>query len=414
MPACSSKLSWLSWVTESAWGETSTSTASQVVIPHNGRIDLASIKQAMIASARAVQYRNEVQKGIPGPWADASFTFQMYMVGHGSTTAGATTATDFETAMAYIIGAGNVSAASGTTIAGVSTTTSLNTTASGTFDVGSLFRVGVLNDARGGGQWGVVDSHVTTTLLSETAFGAAPTVALPDVIYSAYTAYTQETTCSLASRRVFLKTSDLQLCLHGCFVKSYTISGYNPGELPMIEVTMGVSWAEPLSATFPDTTALSWTTQPVPVAAGGIFLQVYGTTTRQIVNCRNLAVTVAVGVVPLLGHATVNEYQNITGASRTPDQISVSVTLDAEGASATPTWWTNWRTNARWHMLAGLSTGIGSAVACYFPNLALAGDIPTQVDSDGLNRVTVNFQAGTDTAESTDDLSLSAMRWGFA
>lgn len=414
MAACSSKLSWLSWTSESTWGESSTSTSSQVVIPHNGRVDMSSIKQAMITSARAVQYKNEVATNIPGPFADASFTFQMYLVGHGSTTAGATTATDFETAIAYIMGGGNVSAASGTTIAGVSTVSSLNTTASGTFDIGSLFRVGVLNDARGGGQWGVVDSHTGTTLVSETAFGGAPTAALPDVVYSAYTAYTQETTCATTSKRAFIKSADLQLCLHGCFVKSYTISGYNPGELPMIEVTMGVSWAEPISATFPDATAMSWTTQPVPVGAGGIFLNTYGTVTRSIVNCRNLSINVTAGVVPLLGHATVNGYQTITGASRTPDAINVSVTLDAEGPSATPTWWTNWLTNARWHMLAGLSTGIGSAVAGYFPNLAITGDRPTQVDADGLNRVTINFQAGADTAESTDELSLSAMRWGFA
>lgn len=414
MTACSSQLSWLSMVTEAEWGEASTSTASQVVIPHNGRVDVAGIKQAMIQSARAKQYKNEVPTNIPGPFADASFTFQMYIVGHGSTTSGATTATDFENTMAWILGGGNVSAASGTTVAGVSTTTSIATTASGTFDIGSLFRVGVKGDGRADGQWGVVDSHTLTTLVSETAFAAAPTTGTPDVVFSAFTAYTQETTCAVTSKRFFIKTADTQWCLHGCFLKSYTISGYNPGELPMIEVTVGVSWAEPISATFPDPTAMNWTTAPVPVGAGGIFLNTYGTTTRNIVNCRNLAINVTAGVVPLMGHATVNAYQTITGASRTPDQISVSVTLDAEGASATPTWWTNWLTNARWHMLAGLSTGAGSAVACYFPNLAITGDRPTQVDSDGLNRVVVNFTAGTDTAESTDELSLSAMRWGFA
>lgn len=414
MTACSSQLSWLSMVTESAWAENSTSTSSQVVIPHNGRIDVSSIRQAMIQSARAIQYKNERPKNIPGPFADASFTFQMYIVGHGTTTSGATSATDFETTMAWILGGGNVSAASGTTINGVGTTTALTTTASGTFDPGSLFRVGVKNDGRADGQWGVVDSHATTTLTSETAFAVAPTSATPDVVFSAYTAYTQETTCATTSKRFFIKTADTQWCLHGCFVRSYSISGYNPGELPMIEVTVGVSWAEPISATFPDTTAMNWTTQPVPVAAGGIFLQAYGTTTRQIVDCRNMSLNITVGVVPLLGHATVSPYQTITGASRVPDQIGVSLTLDAGGASATPTWWTNWLTNAEWHLLASLSTGAGSAVACYFPKLVFTGDRPTQVDSDGLNRLVVNFQAGTDTAENTDELSLSAMRWGFA
>ena len=106
MTACSSQLTWISMVTESTWAENSTSTASQIVIPHNGRADVSKLTQAMIDSARAKQYRNEVPTGIVGSMAGAEFTFQMYMVGHGSTTSGATTATEFENAMAWIVGAG--------------------------------------------------------------------------------------------------------------------------------------------------------------------------------------------------------------------------------------------------------------------------------------------------------------------
>ena len=116
MTACSSQLTFLSMVTESTWAENSTSTSSQVVIPHNGRADVSKLVQAMINSARAKQYRNEVPTGIPGPMEGAEFTFQTYVVGHGSTTSGATTATDFETLMAWVIGAGVVTAASGTTM----------------------------------------------------------------------------------------------------------------------------------------------------------------------------------------------------------------------------------------------------------------------------------------------------------
>lgn len=414
MTACSSQLTFLSMVTESTWAENSTSTSSQVVIPHNGRADVSKLVQAMINSARAKQYRNEVPTGIPGPMEGAEFTFQTYIVGHGSTTSGATTATDFETLMAWIIGAGVVTAASGTTVNGAGTATTITTTASGTFAPGGLFRAGVKNDTRADGQWGVVDTCVTTTLVSETAFAAAPTSATPDVIFSAYNAYTLETSCAMTSKRLFVKTADTQWCLHGCFVKSYSISGYNVGELPMIEVTVGVSWFEPLNATFPDTTALNWTTQPVPVAAGGIFLQDYGTTTRNIVDCRSMTINVTAGVVPLRAYNTVGAYQTIGGASRVPDQISVSLVIDAGGASANPTYWAGWLTNARKQLLCGLSTGAGSALAVYFPNLAYTGNRPTQIDSDGLNRVQVDFLAGTDTTETASELSLSSMRWGFA
>lgn len=417
MTACSSQLTWISMVTESTWAENSTSTSSQIVIPHNGRADVSKLTQAMIDSARAKQYRNELPTGIVGPMAGAEFTFQMYLVGHGSTTSGATTATEFENAMAWIVGAGVVTAASGTTVNGAGTATTITTTSSGQFAPGGLFRVGVAGDGRGGGQWGVVDTCVTTTLTSETAFAAAPTTGTPDVVFSAYNAYTLETSCAMTSKRFFIKTADTQWCLHGCFLKGYTISGYNPGELPMIEVTVGVSWFEPISATFPDTTALSWTTQPVPVGGGQIWLNTYGTTTyptSTIAAVRSFSLSVTAGVQPLMTHAGVSAYQTIGGASRVPDQITCSVILDAGGASANPTWWAAFLTNARWHLLAGLSTAAGSALACYLPNLAFTGNRPTQIDSDGLNRVQLDFKAGTDTAETASELSLSSMRWGFA
>ncbi len=417
MTACSSQLTWISMVTESTWAENSTSTSSQIVIPHNGRADVSKLTQAMIDSARAKQYRNELPTGIVGPMAGAEFTFQMYLVGHGSTTSGATTATEFENAMAWIVGAGVVTAASGTTVNGAGTATTITTTSSGQFAPGGLFRVGVAGDGRGGGQWGVVDTCVTTTLTSETAFAAAPTTGTPDVVFSAYNAYTLETSCAMTSKRFFIKTADTQWCLHGCFLKGYTISGYNPGELPMIEVTVGVSWFEPISATFPDTTALSWTTQPVPVGGGQIWLNTYGTTTyptSTIAAVRSFSLSVTAGVQPLMTHAGVSAYQTIGGASRVPDQITCSVILDAGGASANPTWWAAFLTNARWHLLAGLSTAAGSALACYLPNLAFTGNRPTQIDSDGLNRVQLDFKAGTDTTETASELSLSSMRWGFA
>jgi hypothetical protein len=115
-----------------------------------------------------------------------------------------------------------------------------------------------------------------------------------------------------------------------------------------------------------------------------------------------------------MGHNGVSAYQTIVGASRIPDQITCSLILNAGGASATPEWFTNFRTNARWQLLGGFSTAAGAALSCYLPNLAYAGNLPTQIDSDGLNRVQIDFKAGTDTTETASALSLSAMRWGFA
>jgi hypothetical protein len=124
-------------------------------------------------------------------------------------------------------------------------------------------------------------------------------------------------------------------------------------------------------------------------------------------------VDITLGIQPVTGFDAVSTSQVVVGAKRVPDTIRLSLLVDAAGASASPTWWGAWATNARYHALLGYVVGAGAAVACYLPNLAWSGAQPTQSDLDGLNRVALEFEAGADTAEAAD-LGRSAMRWGFA
>jgi len=412
MTANASTLQSLLIKVESAWGETTTSMASAKKITVIGGVKY-QLDQPMIEPGRSTQYMQELTPGIPGPMG-GSISFDVYLTGYGSTTAGATAVTDLGNLLGWVLGANVVTAASGTTVSGgASTTTNVVTAASGTFTPGGLFRVGAKGDAGGDGQWNVVDTHTATDLVPEFALPAAPSAAA--VVYSAENVYTVEdgTAGAITGYRLQWFTANTQWTAHGCFPTAISISGLNPGELPKASITLGVSWFEPRADTFPDTTSLTVAT-PAPVAAGSFLLQTYATTTRNALSFRSLSLDISLGVVPLMGPDSASPYGKIVGATRTPTAITLTVVVDAGAASTTPTYWTNWLTNAYHHILASLSTAVGQSVAFYLPRVVYAGNRPTQIESDGLNRVSLTFKAGTDTLETSSGVSLSALRIGLA
>lgn len=414
MTACSSKLQHISYVAESAWGEASTSATSAQTIPTTVMANLAGLGRMMIDPGRVVQYRNERPKMIPGPF-EGDFTVEIEAIGHGSTCAGAVTATAAETLLGYAMGAvASPTSADGTTISGTaSTATSLNVAAASGLLVGQIIRLGAKNDGRGDGQPAVVASHGTSVIALKTAAPAAMDTAA-DVVYTSINVHTVESTCAVTSLRMFIKTADTSWCLHGCFIKSIAFTGGAPGTIAKWQITFGVSWMEPITTTFPDTTTTAaWTTAAVPTAAGSVFMNTYGTATRATLTARAISIGITLGIVPVMGYDGASTSQMIVGAKRIPDSLKVSMTVDAEGDSATPPWYTAWNTNARQHLLIAWSVGDGSTLSCYFPNLCWSGKQPTQTDLDGLNRVPLELEAGTDTAGTTD-LSRSAMRWGLA
>ena len=413
MTANASKLQTLLAKPEAAWGEVATTMASAIKVTVLDGVKV-NFDQPMIDPARTVQYLNEITPGIPGPQG-GSLSFDVYLCGHGSTTAGAVTVSDLETLLGWVLGGGPTrTATSGTTVnGGASTVTNVVTTSSGTFAAGGLFRLGALGDAGGGGQWNAVDTNTLTDLVPEVAFAAAPANAA--VVYSATNVHTVEdpTAGAITGYRFQWFTANTQWTAHGCFPTSIALSGLNPGELPRATVTCGVSWFEPVADTFPETTALT-THTPAPVAGGSLVLQTYGTATRNALSFRSLSVEIAMGVVPLVGPDGANAYQKIVGATRTPTTVTVTIVVDAGAASTTPTYWVNWLTNGWHHILASLSTVDGQALGIYLPRCVYGGNRPTQIDGDGLNRVSLTFRAGTDTGETSSALSLSSFRMGLA
>lgn len=412
MTACSSKLQALLYKTEASWAEASTDMSSAIRIQTRDVIGLDGFDQSMVDPMRTTQLKNDHTAQIPGPQS-ASFTFSVYLCGHQSTTAGATAVTELGNLMAWAMGSVAVSAASGTTVNGAgSTASNFVTTASATFAAGSLFRLGAVGDAKGEGQWYVVNTHTLTDLLSKIAAPAAP--ASTNVVYSAETVSTAETTCTVTAKRFLIQTADTQWVAHGCFPTNVSFSGLNPGELPMMAVTVQASWFEPVSQTFPNATAATVnTTTPSPNAQGSVFFQTFGTVTRSTLSVRAVSVDVRIGVQPVMGLDTVNQYQRIVGASRTPDTVTISLTIDAGGVSASPTYWADFIANGAKHLMIGFSTAAGQAVAMYFPRCFYTGKRPTQIDGDGLNRLQLQLVAGSDETGATD-LARSMMRVGLA
>ncbi len=415
MTACSSKLQALLYVTEGAgadadWAEVSTSMAGAVRLPHCELVTFDGLEQDMLEPSRVVQYLNEITPGIPGPQG-GSFQFSVLLTGHGSSTSGATAASVLGNLLGWVLGANTVSAANGTTAGVGSTTTNIVTAASATFAAQSLIRVGAKQDGRCDGQWNQVDSHVLTNLLCE--FANAGTAANGDVVFSAETIYLLESTCAVVPKRFLIQTSDIQICAHGCFPMSISITGTNPGEVPKVTITVGVSKWESVSQTFPNATSVT-TDTPAPIAAGSVLFQDYGDTARNALSTlRACGVDIKLGITPVPGFGNYVD-QKWCGAKRQPTTVTVTLTVDAAGPSATPTYYTGWGTNAWKQLLIGFQVAPGQGWALALPRCVYTGRRPTQVAMDDLNRITFMLKGGTDTGESATELGLAAMKLGLA
>jgi hypothetical protein len=393
---------------ESSWGEDVT-TINTLRLPITSPVDTSGLVHNKVDSARVVQYRNDGSQWVLGTQA-GSFKTKMFMPGHGSSTTGATTITALETLMGYVFGNAAVSASSGTTGSG-GTASSITTAASGTFSAGSVAFVGVLGDTRANAQAAAISTHVTTTMSLLTALPAA--VSGTDVVCSSTMIYPSEgpTSTTVQSLRFLLQTANLQYECHGCYPTAVAMSGLNPGELPTIEITWAVSWWRYSTATFPNTTATD-TSNPSAVAAGSLFVQDNGTVTRNARTQRNFTLDYTLGIETLKGPGGVNAYQDIVGARRTPDQIKVTWTEDADAATTSPVL-PGYGTGTTFkHILWTSATAAGSRIAMYMPRVCVT-NVAVQKADGNINRLQCEGMAYTSTV-TTSDLTLSAWRMAWA
>lgn len=389
---------------ESAWAEATDTWGKRLALIN--KVDVSGLVQAMIARPVSGDRKQHGVTSVPGTYG-GEFKISLHLPGHGSTALGAVTITDFATLLGTAIGGAAVSAAAGTTATG-GTANIPTTTASGTFSAGALCRIGALGDGRGGGQAYAISSHSTTnmTLLTNTPSAANNA----DIISSGDMIWTEEdpTSSAITSYRFLLMSANQQFACRGCYIKGFSLSGLNAGEIPTVELAFGVSYWKPMNETFPVATALP-SAVPAPNAGGSLWFGTKGVATYAAKTPRSLQIDYSLGIKEVMSINAANSLQTIVGAVRTPDQIKFTVVLDADDASTTPTEQVAWAANAEKHALITLNSSDGKAVAIYMPRLCYTGNKPTQSDVDGLNRQTLEFSAYESGSGSTD-LQTSAFR----
>lgn len=375
------------------------------------RVDIGGFKRPMLPSDRVTVYRNQVLPGIAGP-RGGEFKVKLYLPGHGSTCTGAVTLTDLETLLGLTFGrdatsdSKAASSSGGTTATAGGTTTSLNVAQASGFLPGSVARAGVLGDGRGGGHPFVVTSHATSVIAAATALPAA--LAASDIVTSPVNISVPEgpTTNTITSTRWLLQTANGQVEAHGCYPKSVDIASTN-AQLPTVEITFGCAWWDYYSGTFPPAGTMQ-THTPAIVAAGSFNLGTVGSSARNMLDVRDFKLSYSLNVVEEMGPGGVHADQPVTGCVRGRDSIAVEITLDSGAASTTPLLKTMWEGGPYW-LLYSLSMVDGSSVTFYLPYLTPSGDMPTQMDMDGINRGKLSLIAGTGPT-TTSELTLSALR----
>lgn len=405
-----SALGAICWEAESAWAEDVGTYATDRVAQLDS-VDTSGLTWDVLAPNRVTQYRNDgtpYVKGVMG----GTFRTKVYWTGHGSTMVGSPSIGAHENFIALAFGsAADLSATSSTTLTG-GTAAVPTTTASGTFDAGGLCRVGTLGDGDGDGQMYPITTHVTTSLTLRAALRGAPVNGA--VLYPVVQLPVSEspTGGAITGTRFLLQTANLQYECHGCYPISAITTGLNPGEIPMLEITWGVSWWEYSTATFPTTQAsVALAFSPSPVAAGSLNVADVGTTTRTERTYRNLTLTHTLGVEPLMGPGGVNAYQKIIGARRIPDTIEIEWTEDADAATTTPVL-PSFALGTFKHVTLTASTADGSAFGFAMPKCCVT-NIPTQKADGNINRLSIKLRAHTSTV-TTNALTLSSIVYGMA
>lgn len=370
------------------------------------KIDVSGLTQSMIERNVFGDRKQHGTTKVPGIFG-GEFKVSMHLTGHGSTTAGAVTSAELATLLGDVIGASSLSASSGTTLTG-GTANAPTTTASNTFADGALCRVGALGDGDGNGQAYAIATHVTTTLTLLNNLAGAPVNGA--VLYSGDMVHSEEdpTSNAIYSYRFLLMTANKQYGCRGCWPKAISFTGLNAGEIPTVEITYGVTVWEEKNETFPTAVALP-TEVPAPNSAGSLFFNTKGTATYATKTPRSLQIDYTLGIKEVMSINAATSNTTVVGAVRTPDAIKFTMTIDAEDASTTPAESVAWAANSEKHALLTLNSADGKAVAFYFPRLCYSGNRPTQADSDGLNRQTLEFTAYEAGSGSTD-LERSAFR----
>jgi hypothetical protein len=421
--ALSSGLAAFCWEAEDSFGDSADDTYTIRHQLRDDQLDVTGLQRPMVPRGGVQQRLNEGQADIPGPFGVGTFTVTLDASGMGTTTVGDLTEPNLSKLLAHVFG--NVD---WTDFGGQDDGTGAGVTnlepdgGSEAFSVGGMVRVGALGDGRGGGQAYVIGTKSGTPVDAATVLnGLAVKPNDNDVIYAMGHVYpvsggtqvlTSDGSATNNTIRCVLMTNNLQWVCRGCACTGVVLSGLEPGGMPQWQLTFStVAWG-PVNQTFPSATATA-DYAPAPSTNGTLHWQAKGTTTRNVLSVRDFTLNIGQGMQTRMGQGGENTAQNVVGWVRTPAPTTVSITVEAEAATATPTWWDLFATSPDSITLREgvftANTVDGRALALYLPNCKPIGSLPTQSVVDGLNMVTMEYECLTNTV-TTSELTLSNWR----
>lgn len=388
--------------TEATWAEVSTTFGTRLQTV--GPIDVSKLQQQKLVPNNTTQLRNEITPGVNGIFG-GEFEVEFRLTGHGSTAAGAITLSAFETLFGIVLGNAAAASSAGTTATAGGSATALNVALASGYTAGSLCRNGTIGDGRGNGQYSAVSSHSASVINLLVAIDAA--LNNGDPVYNPAMIYTTENPTAsplVTSTRWRFLSGNLQYDCRGCYPKKLQVTGTDPAAEPTVRFTFGVSYFTEVSTTFPDATSVQ-TFAHAPVSCGSLFLNTYGTTTRNAtskVNCRSFALTYNLAVKERFGGYGNYANQVVTGANRLRDSATAEICIDAPDATTAPDFVTKWSANSPLHWLYTLNAEDGKSVGMYCPYFVPDGDRPVQYDMGGVNAIKLMGRLGPDRTKSTD------------
>jgi len=386
----------LLYADEASFGEVSTTFDERLPIVGSINDLITGLEQTSADVGRTAQYQNDGHNSVRLTQG-GTIKVKLAGSGHGSTGAGALSASVLGTFLGRVFG-NQVTSQVGGTVAASPTDADTFSLSSATIPDGGIGRIGSINDGRGNGQfYRFIDAATPGDPIVANALTATPNAG--DVVYAAELIHPSEgpTAASLTSMRFQIQTANQRYNCFGCYPTAVRLNGLNANEYVQWEIDFAVSaWAPESSSTFP-TTVSTDTFPPVVSAGGSVHVQDVGVTTLQHLNVRDLEVTFNLHNVGLRGPGAPRSYQAIVDARRAMCAAHVKFTIDRE-AAGTDTWGDWWNTSSTTAQQIMISLGAidGQSMGIYLPKCVRPPvNSPTQQDRDGLNTYTIEFMAVT-------------------
>lgn len=406
------KLMEIQYSTETLFAENAESPASntwQKRIPCTSYTLTTS--QERIRDGGLLARMNDESLSHMGP-REAQLEITALLPGHMTTTAGALTESWIQSLLKNGLG-GGLTAASGTTVSGATTPSSVTFTSNAGWVAGCIGRIGAKGDARGNGQAFVVGT-VAAPMTFLTAVDATPNNA--DVVYGTQLAYHDESVAQTLTTMRFLvgyassPTTGGQYHLMGGQLTGIRLTfPLNANAMPEITLTYRFAYWARSAVTIPSSSLSLENMYAGPVSGGSFFVQSTGTVTRALQQPAQMDLQVELGTEPIYGPGGAGSYQQIVGWARTG--VKPTLTFAVPFTTSWETWWETVNTSiVKRHILFTSNPFDGRCFGFYLPNVFPVGQKPSQpIEVNGQLYVNI-MVVGAEGPTTTTELTRSAVR----